>query len=625
MQDIIHLLSDSIANQIAAGEVVQRPASVVKELLENAIDANARTIQLIIKNAGRTLIQVIDDGIGMSATDARMSFERHATSKIRQSEDLFSIRTMGFRGEALASIAAVAQVELRSRRLIDELGTSIEIEGSEIKSQEVISCPKGTNFQVKNLFYNVPARRNFLKSNAVEMKHIIDDFQKVALAHPEIAFSLFHNDIEVYNLPAEKLSLRIVDIFGKSYRQQLALCEEETPFVSITGYVGKPEAAKKSRGEQFFFVNKRYIKHSYLNHAVLSAFEATIQAGTHPFYVLFIDIDPSHIDINIHPTKHEIKFDDERAVYAIVRSAVRQAIGVYNLNPTIDFDSDINFGNLTSFARPQEQVQPPRERSLPSPQSSISNFERERPREQENNNIQHWQKLFDGLSIPSSNRTEIEEEMPENKGNVTMGSKANDVSEEHIDFTEIDEVSAIQIKNKYIVAQSKKGLMLIDQRAAYERILYDKYYSSLKNRNGFSQQLLFPKTIDLQPADFVLWDEMKEEIQALGFSVEEFGANSLKINGVPPEVQEENEVEIFEGLIQQFKENRSKMKLDTVENVARSFARRSSSKYVGEMSKVEINLLIHQLFETSVPTYTPSGERTMTVLSLEKLAELIHG
>lgn len=630
MLDIIHLLPDSIANQIAAGEVVQRPASVVKELLENSIDARANTIQLIVKDAGRTLLQVIDDGIGMSATDARMSFERHATSKIRTADDLFAIRTMGFRGEALASIAAVAQVELRTRRLVDEVGTAIRVEGSEFKNQESVSCPKGTNFQVKNLFFNVPARRNFLKSNPVEMKHVLDEFQRVALAHPNITFTLYHNDVEVYNLPAGKLSRRIVDIFGKTYREQLATCEEETPFVNVEGYVGKPESAKKGRGEQFFFVNKRYIKHNYLHHAVLSAFEATIPEGSSPFYVLFLEIDPSHIDINIHPTKTEIKFDDERAVYAIIRSAVRRAIGVYNLTPTIDFESDINFGNITSTSRFSD---------TPSPiNSGIADFEKTRQGSgsslppikddalRDKANTDNWRKLFEGLdSFKPNNQanldfhsSDFQKEEP-----LTLGSKANDITDESKRLAEIKDISAIQIQNRFIVAQAKSGLMLIDQRAAYERILYEKYYNNLKNKNSFTQQLLFPKTLDLSPPDFQLVIEIQDEIKALGFSFEDFGQNTIKITGVPPEVQEENEKEIFEGLVQQFKTNQTHLQLDRVENVARSFSKKSSAKYIGELSKIEINLLIHQLFETAVPGYTPNGEPIMTILSLEHLADLI--
>lgn len=612
MQDIIHLLSDSIANQIAAGEVVQRPASVVKELLENSVDAQAKNIQLVIKDAGKSLIQVIDDGFGMSGTDARMSFERHATSKIRMSEDLFAIRTMGFRGEALASIAAVAQVELRSRRLIDELGTLIRVEGSEFKVQEPIATPKGTNLQIKNLFFNVPARRNFLKSNAVEMKHIIDEFQRIALAHPEISFSMHHNDTEVYNLPGSKLSLRIVDIFGKSYREQLASCEEETPFVSILGYVGKPEAAKKARGEQFFFVNKRYVKQPYLNHAILSAFEATIQKGHNPFYVLFIEIDPSHIDINIHPTKTEIKFDDERSVYAIVRSAVRQAIGVYNLTPSIDFESDINFSNITSSAVRPTPVSNP---TVRGDENTISAFEREKLSPRERANSDNWQKLFEGLNDLSSPTTSLP---------VTLESKANDITEETRYFAESEEITAIQIKNRYIVAQSKHGMMLIDQRAAYERILYDKYALSISKKNGFSQQLLFPKTVELTPDLFALWQDIKDDIIGLGFSVEAFGGTTLKISGIPPEVHEENEVEIFEGLLQEYAENQANVKLGKSENITRAFARRSSSKYVGELSGIELKLLIHQLLDTSVPGYTPNGDRTMNILSVEQLSELIR-
>ncbi len=644
MLDIIHLLPDSIANQIAAGEVVQRPASVVKELMENSIDAQANYIQLIVKDAGRTLIQVIDDGMGMSATDARMSFERHATSKIRTADDLFSILTMGFRGEALASIAAISQVELRSRRMIDEVGTMIRIEGSEINSQESVSCTKGTNFQVKNLFFNVPARRNFLKSNPVEMKHILDEFQRVSLAHPEITFTLYHNDVEVYNLPAGKLSRRIVDIFGKTYREQLASCEEETPFVNISGYLGKPESAKKGRGEQFFFVNKRFIKHNYLHHAVLSAFESTIPEGSSPFYVLFIEINPSHIDINIHPTKTEIKFDDERAVYAIIRSAVRRAIGVYNLTPTIDFDSDINFANLTNTNRFSDSPNPVKpsfsglndfENARNSSQQGtyqpqqVDHYREKRgavqrgagQRDNASSTPENWRKLFEGLeSFKPNNQSTLGFDSEQ----MTMGSKANVISDESRRIAEIQEISAIQIQNRFIIAQAKSGLMLIDQRAAYERILYEKYYNNLNNKKSFTQQLLFPKTLDLQPSDYQLVIEIQEEIKALGFSFEEFGQHTIKINGVPPEVQEENEKEIFEGLVQQFKTNQTDLQLDRIENVARSFSKRSSSKYMGELSIIEINLLIHQLFETALPSYTPNGEPIMTILSLDQLAELLN-
>jgi len=608
MQDIIHLLSDAIANQIAAGEVVQRPASVVKELLENAIDAQSTQIQLIVKDAGRTLIQVIDDGLGMSPTDARMSFERHATSKISKSEDLFAIRTMGFRGEALASIAAVAQVELKSARSIDEIGTSLRIEGSEAKEQVPVATRTGTAISVKNLFFNVPARRNFLKTNAVEMKHIIDEFQRVALAHPDVQFSLHHNEHEIFILPPGKLSKRIVDIFGKNYREQLAHCQEETPFVSVRGYVGKPESAKKTRGEQFFFVNNRFIRHGYLHHAVVSAYESTIPDGASPFYVLFIEIDPSHIDINIHPTKTEVKFDDEKAIYAIIRSAVRQALGVYNLSPSLDFESDINFGNLTtSSPEPNFQTMPSR--------ASIDSFEQRAPASMQfpskSNRQEGWETLFEGITDPSAP--------------MTLGSKANQRPGGHIHLAELDNIQGFQVQNQVIAVPLKSGLLLVHQRGAYERILYEKYFASLQNHQGSSQQLLFPKILTLQPADFSFALEYQEMLGSLGFDFEEFGPNTVKLNGVPPEVKEENEVEIFEGLIHQFKENEVTLRLDQWENLARSFARRSSHKFVGPLSSVEINLLVHQLFETSVPHYTPGGEPIVTMVEANRLIALIQG
>src|SRR5690606_19941031 len=383
MLDIIQLLPDAIANQIAAGEVVQRPASVVKELLENAIDAKSTKIIVKIKEAGKTLIQIIDNGSGMSGTDARMSFERHATSKIRKSEDLFSIRTMGFRGEALASIAAVAQVEMRTKRQEDEIGSCVIIEGSEVKKQEPVACADGTCISVKNLFFNVPARRNFLKSNPVETRHIIDEFQRAALSHPEISFSLFQNDMEVYNLPAGKLSQRIVGLFGKQYKEQLITCREETDHIVIKGYIGKPEHAKRTKGEQFFFVNNRYIRNSYLNHAILNAYEGLLPEDSYPFYVLFIEIDPVHIDINVHPTKTEIKFDDERTVYAIVRAAAKQALGAHNITPTLDFDLDVNFHSI----RPTLNVNPANQ--------AERNYGQFKTSSREHANAQHWEKMFE--------------------------------------------------------------------------------------------------------------------------------------------------------------------------------------------------------------------------------------
>ena len=502
MLNVIQLLPDSIANQIAAGEVVQRPASVVKELLENSVDAKAKSVQVIIREAGRNLIQIVDDGAGMTETDARMSFERHATSKIRSSDDLFRIRTMGFRGEALASIAAVAQIEMRTRRAEEELGTLIRIEGSDIKAQESISCLPGTNLLIKNLFFNVPARRNFLKSNSVEMRHIIDEFQRVALANPEVAFTLFHNDQEIFNLPAGKLSRRIVDMFGKSYREQLNYCEEQTPYVTVHGYIGKPESARKARNEQFFFVNNRYIKHNYLHHAVVGAYEGTLPDGSQPFYVLFIDIDPSHIDINIHPTKTEIKFDDERSVYAIMMAAVRKAVGVYNLAPSLDFESDVNF--LTG-ARP-DATQP----SVGVKGMSAQNTESHHPRpvtpswssgaetpvkEQKLSrtdsldkaagssfdlpkrpSVNNWQTLYEGVasqdaSTPPVGNTDnggdwLGTSKPAPAGSdsesITLGSRANQLPMGLEPAGEdapalMDDEHIIQVQNRYLLAPVKSG------------------------------------------------------------------------------------------------------------------------------------------------------------------------
>lgn len=612
--DIIRLLSDSIANQIAAGEVVQRPASVVKELLENAIDADAKNIQLIVKEAGKLLIQVIDDGTGMSHTDARMSFERHATSKIRESADLFAIKTMGFRGEALASIAAVAQVELKSRRNEDELGTFIRIEGSEIKEQEFIQNPKGTNLLIKNLFFNVPARRNFLKNNSIEMKHILEEFQRIALAHASLSFSLYHNDVEIYALHASKLSKRIVDVLDKSYREQLADCVADTPMVKISGYVGKPQAASKRRGDQFFFVNNRFIKSPYLNHAVTSAFEATIAQGTHPFYVLFIEIDPSHIDINIHPTKTEIKFDDEKAIYAILRSAVKQAIGVYNITPSIDFESDINFGNLS---RPM----PSFKTEATSPFSSIRNFEKgnfQKHDLNEKSNASNWQKLFDGTKNRSLSTFNDQYE-----NTLTFGSKVNDITNFSMEHTELSELNVMQIHQKYILAQVKSGLMIIDQQNAFERIYYEKYLKEINSKPGVSQQLLFPKPVTLSAIDYEVSFEIIDMIRNLGFNVEEFGQNTYLINGIPPQFMDEDECQVFKSIIEQYRINENNQRHNKKEILAKTLAKRNATNMTRIISKTEISGLINQLFNTAMPAISPDGKQTMCILNLNDLAELI--
>ncbi|QJD77766.1 DNA mismatch repair endonuclease MutL [Spirosoma rhododendri] len=676
MLNVIQLLPDSIANQIAAGEVVQRPASVVKELLENSVDAKAKSIQVIIREAGRNLIQIIDDGMGMTETDARMSFERHATSKIRSSDDLFRIKTMGFRGEALASIAAVAQVEMRTRRAEEELGTLIRIEGSDIKAQESISCLPGTNLLIKNLFFNVPARRNFLKSNSVEMRHVIDEFQRVALANPEVAFSLFHNDQEIYNLPAGKLSRRIIDMFGKSYREQLNQCEEQTPYVTVRGFIGKPESAKKARNEQFFFVNNRYIKHNYLHHAVIGAYEGTLPEGSHPFYVLFIDIDPSHIDINIHPTKTEIKFDDERSVYAIMMAAVRKAVGVYNLAPSLDFDSDVNFLSggrgakpaalpgegadagpkpitpswMSGTSSPAPRQEPKAEKPTPLRNDTLDkaagrSFDMPARKSDvpPKPSVNNWQALFEGVtdkaSVPGpANQTAADWLGPAPTSTPTpaapapvsapeppaepirIASRANKIDDAIPDV--MDDEAIVQIQNRYLLAPVKSGMMLIDQRRAYERILYDQFHASLTRRNGSSQQLLFPKTITLSPVDFQLALDLRDELTSLGFQFDELGHHTFIIRGVPTQTTDEKEEELFANLLAQLREDTGRLKLDRQESMARSLARRSAQRHATRLSAPERRALVDQLFASTNPSYTPGGESVMTVLSLDKIAGL---
>ena len=612
MSDIIQLLPDSIANQIAAGEVVQRPASVVKELLENAIDAGSSDIKVIIKDAGKSVIQVIDNGIGMSENDARMCFERHATSKIRKSEDLFAIKTLGFRGEAMASIAAVAQVELKTRVEVDELGVMLQIDGSTLKKQEPVSHPVGTSVSVKNLFFNVPARRNFLKSNPVELRHIVDEFVRISLANTDKSFQMIQNDLEVYHLPAGKLSQRIVNLFGKNYRQQLVACQEETMDVKITGYIGKPEFAKKTRGEQFFFVNNRYIKSNYLNHAVNTAFEGLLQENTYPFYVLFIQIDPKRIDINVHPTKTEIKFDDERTMYAIIRSVIRQALGTHNITPALDFGQDVNFQNEKAAKLNFNNVL-----------GADYNYRQYQEASKESRNLKHWENLY---PEPNERGEQKKEEDETSSGEVTLTfeSAANQmdlsVDPENQILRREARQGIMQIHERYILTQVKSGIILIDQETAHERILYEKYLDALKKKSGASQQYLFPQSIELSPADFILVMELEQEIKSLGFDFNVFGKNSIVINGGPAEVSTGNEKALFEGFIEQFKKNKNDLSIGTVENMARSIARRSCIKSGQKLGSDEMTALIDQLFACENPNYSPAGQLTFSMVSLDKIA-----
>jgi DNA mismatch repair protein MutL len=616
MFDIIQLLPDSVANQIAAGEVVQRPASAVKELIENAIDSGADKIQLLVKDAGKSLVQVIDNGCGMSLTDARMCFERHATSKIRKAEDLFAIRTMGFRGEAMASIAAIAQVELKSRRHEDELGTCIRIEASEVISQEPASAMPGTSISVKNLFYNTPARRNFLKGNSVEMRHIIDEFQRVALAKPDIFFTFHHDGNEVFHLPKGSLKQRIIHLFGNAYNQKLVPVEEDTSIIQLKGYVGKPEFAKKTRGEQFFFVNNRFIKDAYLNHAVLSAFQEVLPPESFPLYVLFIEIDPANIDINVHPTKTEIKYQDEKAIYAIIRSAVKRALGKYNISPTLDFNQETGFSQMITQKAPEDIV-PPQIAFNPefNPFATDLKANREIPflrnsGETRKEVPQNWGALYEIVQPDSKPQEQFE----------LGGNKAIELASQSVQ--KLGEKQIFQLHSRFIISQIKSGFMLIDQQAAHERILYERFLQQLENRQGASQQSLFPQTVSLTAADFELVKDLLPDIQALGFQVREFGRNTVIVEGIPADLGNNiSEVEMLEHLIEGFKNNQSELRLSKRDNLARSLARNAAIKTGTRLSPVEMNLMIDELFACNMPNASLNGKPVIVTITLDELIQ----
>ncbi|TAG43419.1 MAG: DNA mismatch repair endonuclease MutL [Cytophagia bacterium] len=611
MQDIIQLLPDSLANQIAAGEVVQRPASIVKELLENAIDAKSTIIKLIVKDAGKAVVQVIDNGTGMSETDARMCFERHATSKIKTTEDLFSITTMGFRGEALASIAAVAQVELKSKRVDDLIGIEILMEGSKIKSQESIACPIGTSIAVKNVFFNVPARRNFLKSNTIEMKHILDEFQRVALANPQIEFSLFHNDIEIYQLVAGKLSQRIVGLFGKNYQKILAPCEEQTDFLKIEGYIGKPENAKKTRGEQFFFVNKRFIKHNYLHHAVVNAFEGLIANNTFPFYVLFLEINPNEIDINIHPTKTEIKFIDERIIYTMIQSAVKKSLSTHHFAPPIDFSVDVNF-KFDDLGQKAIKENPLQDRSY---------FSRPQQNPKNKNNPDNWQDLYKILAEKTEEGEESQWHVNPTTGEMRIGSKINQMITKQSNLFENEDWKnndrpVFQILNQYIATPAKSGLLLIHQKYAQERLLYDKFLNIAEKNNTHSQRLLFPVEIQLNPADFIIFQEIESEIKNLGFVFEK-QHTKLSLISAPTDLIDQNEKDILEEIIEKYKNSDRPDNEERRKKVVSLFSKKLASKKKTHLNKEEMHNLIDQLFASKNPNYSPDGQKIIALIETE--------
>ena len=647
MPDIIQLLPEYLANQIAAGEVVQRPASVVKELLENAVDAGATSVRLIVKEAGKQLVQVVDNGAGMTPTDARMSLERHATSKIRSTEDLFRIRTLGFRGEALASIAAVAQVEIRTKQRAHDTGTQLVVEGSQVMSQGPAACPDGTSISVKNLFFNVPARRNFLKSNAVEMRHVLDEFQHVALANPQIAFSLFQNDLEVFSLPAGKLSQRIVALLGNTYKEQLAACEEVTPFIAVRGFIGKPEAAKKSRGDQFFFVNNRFIRSAYLNHAVLAAYEGLLPKDTHPFYVLFLELDPKAIDINVHPTKTEIKFEDEKTVYAVLRAAVKQALGLHNMAPSLDFEGDVNFAPIRPLRTSADVAgrQKPVGEGSPAPAfgsgADATLLRRTeapprplppRPTEQARRDLEAFYKELG--QTPRPNREEAAATPEPVGGELPLALPSavepafDAAAPVRLPTREAGHgpgSRAVQALGRFVLVPVKSGVLLIDQEAARERILYEEYVANLGQTGGASQALLFPRPVSFSPADFAVLQELTEPLHALGFRFSEFGKHTVAVEAIPAGMPAQGEKELLEGLVEQFRSAPGPLKLDRREQLARALARRvAASTAAARLPEAELNALADRLFACQVPGYTPDGRKTLVLLDGQQLSEFFR-
>ena len=599
MADIINLLPENIANQIAAGEVVQRPSSVVKELLENAVDAGATQISLLVKEGGKALIQVIDNGKGMSETDARMCFERHATSKIKTADDLFAISTKGFRGEALAAISSVAQVELKTKTAEATTGTSVIIEGGNFISQEPCQCANGTSFSIKNLFFNVPARRNFLKDDTIELRHIIDEFERVAMAHADVGFKLISNTNEVYNLPPTNLLLRVAGLAGNTLKDKLVAVNEQTPNISISGYVGTPASSKKKRGLQYFFVNNRFIKSAYLDHAVKSAYFQLIPEGEYPAYFLFITVPPNVIDVNIHPTKTEIKFEDEKTVYAILKTSVKRALGKNNLAPSIDFDQE----QIVEFNYSKNQGVP----QAPKIQYNLSYNPFNDKKETKSATNTDWKSLYEDYVKPENQHTYTTAQPEENLF--------------HAQKTEVSFDKVFQLQNKYIVAVTGDGLLLIDQQRAHERIMYEHYKKSAQHPIH-SQQELFPQTVELSSADMLLLKELNDDLKNLGFDIVPFGKDTIVVQGVPADLSSLNSVEVLNGLLENYKLNNLDIKLDKGENICRALAQNTCIKYGKELQFEEMKLLVEHLFACDEHAHSPQGKIVYTQISQTDIDKL---
>ncbi len=614
MADRIQLLPDNIANQIAAGEVIQRPASAVKELLENAVDAGATEIKLFVNDAGKSLLQVVDNGSGMSETDARMAFERHATSKIKNIDDLFHIRTMGFRGEALASIAAVAQVELRTRRAEDEVGTCIEIENSVVKKQSPVASPVGTSICMKNLFFNVPARRNFLKSNTAELRHIVDEFVRVAMAFPAIFFSLSSNGQQIFHLEGGSLKGRILQILGNSYNAKLVTVKEDTDYLNIYGFVGKPETAKKTRGDQYFFVNNRFIKSAYLNHAVMSAYQDMIGSDTFPAYVLFIDLDPAQVDVNVHPTKQEIKFEDEKIVYAFVQAAVKHALAQFSITPTLDFELDASIQSLESIQKPFTE-----EKKTSTASGSI--FQTFTEANQAHRIVNSEWSTGNKESVDSG-FVSLTKQLMELDARLSTPEivQPTQLTTHHSPFASFSNFS--QVFNTYIIACTADKFLLVHQQTAHERILYEKLSAALEGKAVATQRSLFPATIEVTPADAVLLSELLPDLQQLGYTIELFGKNTFVIQGTPADIDTGNEKAALEKILEQYKHFNAELKLPRREMLLRTIAWQGAVKTGASLSEKEMEGLVNDLFACHHPNASPTGRPTYIEFKRDQLEKM---
>ena len=584
MADIIQLLPDGVANQIAAGEVIQRPASALKELIENCIDSGASEIHVIIRDAGRTLIQVTDNGCGMSPTDARMSFERHATSKIREAQDLFAIRTMGFRGEALASIVAVAQVEMKTKRVEDETGTCIRIEGSQLKDQSPCACSNGTSIAVRNLFFNVPARRKFLKSDQVEFRNLMEEFQRIAIANPELSFSFYNDNRILYQLPVSNHRARLINIFGAPYNDRLVPVTEQTDVVRISGFIGKPQYARRTRGEQYFFANRRYIRHAYLHHAVEEAYQELIPEETFPSYFIMLEVDPSNIDVNIHPTKIEVNFLHQQIIYTVIKAAIKKALGLHNLTPSLDFEQEPGLPFDPSSHK--GEIRQPSITLNPDYNPFNRGAATGKPSELKKHAVPGWEKLYDTHEQDTSDTSPI-----------------------------------FQVHDHYIVSSVKSGILLVDQQAAHERILFERYILLFAQQRSASQQILYPQTLHLSPQDFELIASILAEIRHIGFEISEFGRNMYIITGVPAGMETQNIEELIDTVLENFKKNKEDLVQDKKINFARSLSRQQALKPGKKLSEEEMNNLIGELFACDVPELAPDGRKTFVILPFDELAQ----